>query len=116
MINPPLRHILTFVCLAETNSFRMRPSVCTSRSRQSAPTFRDLENHFGVPLVHRTTRHVSLTAEGKTFAARARRAIDELEMASQDLRDLGAVHRGRVVVACIPPMMATIVPHVGPAY
>jgi DNA-binding transcriptional LysR family regulator len=55
---------------------------------------------------------VSLTAEGKTFAARARRAIDELEMASQDLRDLAAVHRGRVVVACIPPMMATIVPHV----
>jgi DNA-binding transcriptional LysR family regulator len=33
-------------------------------------------------------------------------------MASQDLRDLAAVHRGRVVVACIPPMMASIVPKV----
>lgn len=33
-------------------------------------------------------------------------------MASQDFRDLAAVDRGRVVVARIPPMMATIVPNV----
>ena len=63
-------------------------------------------------LVHRTTRHVSLTAEGKAFAVRAKRALDELDMASQDLRELAAVHRGRVTVACIVPLMATIVPNV----
>src|SRR5262249_34640208 len=43
---------------------------------------------------------------------RAKRALDELDMASQDLRDLAAVHRGRLVVACIVPMMAAAVPHV----
>src|SRR5713226_8890080 len=99
MINPPLRHIQTLVCLAETGNFRR----AAERLRVSQPAvsahIRDLERHFGVPLVHRTTRHVSLTAEGKTFAARARRAFEELAMASQDLRDLAAVHRGRVVVA-----------------
>ena len=112
MISPSLRHILTFVCLAETQSFRR----AAERLRISQPAvsahIRDLETQFGVSLVHRTTRHVSLTAEGQAFAARAKRALDELDMASQDLRDLAAVHRGRVVVACIPPMMAVVVPNV----
>jgi DNA-binding transcriptional LysR family regulator len=112
MINPSLRHVLTFVCLAETQSFRR----AAERLRISQPAvsahIRDLETQFGVSLVHRTTRHVSLTAEGQAFAARAKRALDELDMASQDLRDLAAVHRGRVVVACIPPMMALVVPNV----
>src|SRR3954451_2131775 len=112
MINPPLRHVLTFVCLAETQSFRR----AAERLRLSQPAvsahIRDLERQFGVSLVHRTTRRVSLTAEGEAFAARAKRALDELDMASQDLRDLAAVHRGRVVVACIPPLMASLVPRV----
>ena len=112
MINPSLRHVMTFVCLAETQSFRR----AAERLRLSQPAvsahIRDLERQFGVPLVHRTTRHVSLTAEGEAFAARAKRALEELDMASQDLRDVAAVHRGRVVVACIPPMMATLASNV----
>jgi LysR family transcriptional regulator, carnitine catabolism transcriptional activator len=112
MFNLPLRQVATFVCLAETQSFRR----AAERLRLSQPAvsahIRELERQVGVPLVHRTTRHVSLTNEGKAFAARARRALDELEIASQDLRELAAVQRGRVVVACIVPMMATVVPTV----
>ena len=112
MINLPLRQVATFVCLAETQSFRR----AAERLRLSQPAvsahIRQLERQVGVALVHRTTRHVSLTNEGKAFAARARRALEELEIASQDLRELAAVHRGRVVVACIVPMMAMVVPTV----
>jgi LysR family carnitine catabolism transcriptional activator len=112
MINLPLRQVATFVCLAETQSFRR----AAERLRLSQPAvsahIRQLERQVGVALVHRTTRHVSLTNEGKAFAARARRALDELEIASQDLRELAAVQRGRVVVACIVPMMAMVVPTV----
>ncbi len=112
MINLPLRQVATFVCLAETQSFRR----AAERLRLSQPAvsahIRELERQVGVPLVHRTTRHVSLTTEGKAFAVRARRALDELAMASEDLRELAAVHRGRVVVACIVPMMANVVPNV----
>jgi LysR family transcriptional regulator, carnitine catabolism transcriptional activator len=112
MINLPLRQVATFVCLAETQSFRR----AAERLRLSQPAvsahIRELERQVGVALVHRTTRHVSLTAEGRAFAARARRALDELDLASQDLRDMAAVHRGRVVVACIVPMMATVIPNV----
>jgi DNA-binding transcriptional LysR family regulator len=112
MINLPLRHILTLVCLAETGSFRRAAEQLKLSQPAVSAHIRDLESHFGVSLVHRTTRRVTMTAEGTALAARARRAFQELEMASQDLRDLAAVHRGRVVVACIPPMMASILPNV----
>ena len=112
MTNLPLRQVATFVCLAETQSFRR----AAERLRLSQPAvsahIRELERQVGVALVHRTTRHVSLTTEGNAFAIRARRALDELAMASEDLRELAAVHRGRVTVACIVPMMASVVPKV----
>ncbi|HZO46877.1 MAG TPA: LysR family transcriptional regulator [Xanthobacteraceae bacterium] len=112
MINLPLRQVATFVCLAETQSFRR----AAERLRLSQPAvsahIRELERQVGVALVHRTTRHVSLTIEGKAFAVRARRALEELTLASEDLRELAAVHRGRVVVACIVPMMASVIPRV----
>jgi DNA-binding transcriptional LysR family regulator len=110
MNNLPLRQVSTFVCLAETQSFRR----AAERLRLSQPAvsahIRELERQVGVALVHRTTRHVSLTAEGKAFATRAKRALEELAMASEDLREIAAVHRGRVVVACIVPMMASLMP------
>ena len=110
MINPPLKHVLTLVCLAETGSFRR----AAERLRLSQPAvsahIREIERHFGVALVHRTTRQVSFTAEGQAFVARARRALQELDLATQDLHDLAAVHRGSVVVACIPPLMSHLIP------
>ena len=112
MVNLPVRHILTLVCLADTGSFRLAADRLKLSQPAVSTHIRDLERYYGVPLVQRTTRRVSLTAEGNALAARARRAFQELEMASQDVRDFAAVHRGRVVVACVPPMMASIVPNV----
>ena len=101
---------MTLVSLADTSSFRRTAQELKLSQPAVSAHIRDLEAYFGVPLVYRTTRRVSLTAEGMALAARARRAFEELEMASQDLRDLAAVHRGRVVLACIPPMMTSIIP------
>jgi LysR family carnitine catabolism transcriptional activator len=112
MINLPLRQVSTFVCLAETQSFRRAAERLHLSQPAVSAHIRELERQVGVALVHRTTRHVSLTPEGKMFAARAKRALDELSMASQDLREFASIHRGRVVVACIVPMMAAAVPRV----
>ena len=112
MINPPLRQVATFVCLAETQSFRRAAERLQLSQPAVSAHIRELERQVGVALVHRTTRHVSLTAEGRAFAVRARRALDELNLATQDLRELAAVQRGRIVVACIVPMMTTVIPTV----
>lgn len=107
----PVRRIMTLVSLADTTSFRRTAHELKLSQPAVSAHIRDLESYFGVPLVQRTTRRVSLTAEGMALAARARRAFEELDMASQDLRDVAAVHRGRVVLACIPPMMTSIIPN-----
>jgi LysR family carnitine catabolism transcriptional activator len=112
MTGIPVRQIQTLVCVADAGNFRLAAERLGLSQPAVSTHIRDLEQHFGVALVHRTTRRVSLTAEGLALAARARRAFQELELASQDVRDLAAVHRGRVVVACIPPTMAEIIPHV----
>lgn len=107
----PVRRIITLVSLADTVSFRRTALELKLSQPAVSAHIRDLESYFGVPLVQRTTRRVSLTAEGMALATRARRAFEELDMASQDLRDVAAVHRGRVVLACIPPMMTSIIPN-----
>ncbi|HVY16580.1 MAG TPA: LysR family transcriptional regulator [Rhodopila sp.] len=72
-----------FVRVAETGSFSaVARETGTSQSavtRQIA----QLESHFGVRLLHRTTRKLSLTEDGQGLLTRARHLIEEAE----DLED-----------------------------
>jgi len=45
----------------------------------------ELEAHLGVRLLHRTTRKLSLTAEGEVFHARSRQLLADLEEAEAEL-------------------------------
>jgi LysR family transcriptional regulator, regulator for bpeEF and oprC len=57
-----------------------------------------LEKHLGVRLLHRTTRRVSLTAEGTEFLRRSRRILDELRDAEEMLRDTRTRPQGKLRV------------------
>ncbi|MBB4210520.1 DNA-binding transcriptional LysR family regulator [Rhodothalassium salexigens DSM 2132] len=57
-----------------------------------------LEDHLGVKLVHRTTRQVRLTDEGRAYAERCRRLLDDLDEADAAVRSLRAAPRGRLRV------------------
>jgi LysR family transcriptional regulator for bpeEF and oprC len=46
-----------------------------------------LEKHLGVRLLNRTTRKVSLTAEGADYLRRCRRILDEIRDAEETLRE-----------------------------
>jgi len=54
----------------------------------------DLESRLGVRLLHRTTRHLSLTPEGEVFLARCRDLLSGLEEAEAELRSSGDTARG----------------------
>jgi LysR family transcriptional regulator, regulator for bpeEF and oprC len=75
-------HILAlraFLRISETGAFgRAADQLNLPRSTVSK-LIQDLENHLGVRLVQRTTRSVSVTAEGAAYYERAVRLLAELE-------------------------------------
>jgi DNA-binding transcriptional LysR family regulator len=73
----------TFIRVVETGSFSA--VARESNASQSAVTRQvaQLEEHFGVRLMHRTTRKLSLTDEGQDLVVRARHILEEAE----DLED-----------------------------
>ena len=72
-----------FIRVAETGSFSA--VARETGSSQSAVTrqIAQLEAHFAVRLLHRTTRKLSLTEDGQTLLSRARHLLEEAE----DLED-----------------------------
>ena len=102
MIYPSLSKIRTFAAVAALGSFRAASEQLHLSQPALSAHIRDLEDALGVPLFHRTTRSVRLTSDGEGFLVRARRVIGELKSGIMELRDRATLHRGRVVVACVP--------------
>lgn len=98
-----------FVRLAERGSF----SAVARELEQSQPTvsrrLSELEDHLGTRLVARTTRSLSLTAEGQDFLRKAREVLRALDDAEQSvgaraqalgghMRILAPVSLGRILL------------------
>jgi len=56
----------------------------------------NLEDQLGVKLLYRTTRKVSLTDEGNIYYQRARKALEDLDEAEQQIQELKACPTGRL--------------------
>ncbi len=57
-----------------------------------------LEDQLGIKLLNRTTRHVSLTEEGAIYFDKARKALDDLNEAEQQIQELKACPTGKLKV------------------
>ncbi|PRY85035.1 LysR family transcriptional regulator [Donghicola tyrosinivorans] len=57
----------TFVCAVEMRSFTAAADSLGLSSQQVGKQIRNLEQHLGVKLLHRTTRRQSLTDFGRSF-------------------------------------------------
>ncbi len=67
-----------------------RPTVSTA--------LQQLEAHLGARLLHRTTRHVSLTPDGEALLERVRRLVGDAEDIEQQFRPVGGRVSGRLRV------------------
>ena len=75
-----------FARVAERGSFgKAADELDISRAAASGHVAA-LEKHLGVRLLNRTTRRVSLTAEGADYLRRCRRILDEIQDAEETLR------------------------------
>jgi DNA-binding transcriptional LysR family regulator len=98
----------TFVRVVETGSFS-----AVARETGGSPTsltrlIGHLEDHFGVRLLHRTTRRLNLTDDGENLLVRARSLLEAREEMEAMLGRRKTAPTGRVRLG-LPPGMAILV-------
>lgn len=87
-----------FTRVAERGSFaRAADELDISRAAASGHVAA-LEKHLGIRLLNRTTRRVSLTAEGADYLRRTQRILEEIEDAEETLRGARSRPQGRLRV------------------
>jgi DNA-binding transcriptional LysR family regulator len=87
-----------FVQAAETRSFVAAGRILGISASGVGKSVTRLEESLGVRLFHRSTRSVTLTAEGEMFVERARRILAEFDAAQAELSEASAVPKGRLRV------------------
>ena len=73
---------------------------------------RRLEAELGSELFHRMKGNVSLTPAGETLLPFARRIVADVKAASEELRAVGGMARGRLAIGATPSLTATLLPAV----
>jgi len=88
-----------FVQAAETRSFSEAGRILGVSSSTVGKSVCRLEERLGVRLFHRSTRSITLTAEGALFLERCRRILCEIEAAELELSETQQAPRGRLRIS-----------------
>lgn len=107
-----LNGFVVFVQVAETRSFVAAGRLLGVSASAVGKSVARLEEKLGVRLFHRSTRSVTLTAEGTLFLERSRRILAEIEAAELELSQLTAAPRGRLRVS-LPLASSLMLPVLG---
>ncbi|CAO3435322.1 LysR family transcriptional regulator [Azospirillum argentinense] len=107
-----LNGFVVFVQVAETRSFVAAGRLLGVSASAVGKSVARLEEKLGVRLFHRSTRSVTLTAEGTLFLERSRRILAEIEAAELELSQASAVPRGRLRVS-LPLVSSLVLPVLG---
>jgi DNA-binding transcriptional LysR family regulator len=93
-----LRQLRYLVALAEEQSFTRAAGRVLVAQPALSQQIAKLEAEVGVPLVDRTTRRVRMTEAGERLVEHARRVLKQVDVAREELSDLGGVRGGRLTI------------------
>jgi DNA-binding transcriptional LysR family regulator len=102
-----LRH---FVALAEELHFGRAAQKLGMTQPPLSQSIKRLEQQLGVQLVERSSRSVSLTLSGATFAVEARRLLQQLEFVERLVKQTAAGEVATLTVGLIAPALYRILP------
>jgi DNA-binding transcriptional LysR family regulator len=106
-----LAELRTFALVVEAGSLAAAARLMQVSGNAVSRRIMRLERNLGVKVLRRSTRAVSVTAEGRALYARARRALDELDAAAEEATSASAKLQGSLRVAvpgavCTPGVLA----------
>jgi len=88
-----------FVATVDSGSFSQAARELNASKATISKQVAALEDHLRVRLLHRTTRKLNLTDEGRIFIDRARTILDDLEDAEGAVSPLGTEPHGRLRIS-----------------
>jgi DNA-binding transcriptional LysR family regulator len=100
----------TFARAAETRSFTAAGRILGLSPSAVGKAIARLESELGVRLFHRSTRAITLTAEGSLFLERCSRIFAEIELAKQELGHASDRPQGKLRVS-LPQLGMRLMPH-----
>ena len=103
-----LNWVQSFVHVAETRSFVAAARHLGVSASAVGKNVARLEAHLRIRLFHRSTRSVTLTAEGASFLERCRRILEELEAAETELLQSTEAPRGKLRIRL--PLTSMVTP------
>lgn len=107
-----LNGFTVFVQVAETRSFVAAGRLLGVSASAVGKSVARLEEKLGVRLFHRSTRSITLTAEGLLFLERSRRILAEIEAAELELSQASGSPRGKLRVS-LPLVSSLVLPVLG---
>jgi len=105
-----LHQLRYFLAVARFNSFTRAAEHERVAQPSLSQQIRKLEDELGVRLFDRLGRRTRLTPFGTRFQERARRALEEVEGARQDVAQLMGLRQGTVWVGVIPTVAPYLLP------
>lgn len=108
----------TFVSIVDLGSFTKAASTLHLPRATATKLIQDLESHVGVKLLQRTTRRLSVTAEGAAYYERASRLVSEVEemdaavgrartqLSGRIRVDVGSSLANMVIIPALPTFLA----------
>src|SRR5215831_19454041 len=87
MIDFSSRQLRAFLLVAQHHNFTRAAEALFITPSGLSLLIREFENQLGFRLFDRTTRHVSLTAEGAELIAAARRSLEDFDSAMLRIRE-----------------------------
>ncbi|AVD83403.1 LysR family transcriptional regulator [Pseudomonas sp. SWI6] len=106
-----VKQLRAFVTVAKYQSFAQAGEYLHVSQPALSLTIKALEDNLGGALLTRTTRSVSLTAEGEVLLPMARRLLADWDDTEEMLRQRFTLQLGRVSVAAIPAFAGNLLPH-----
>lgn len=104
--------VTVFVQVAESRSFVTAGRQLGLSASAVSKSVARLEEKLGVRLFHRSTRSMTLTAEGSLFLERSRRIIGEMEAAQLELSQVAGKPAGRLRIS-LPQVSPLLLPVLG---
>ena len=107
-----LRQLRAFATIARLRSFTRAADVLHTTQPALSAQIRELEASLGVRLFDRNTRSVAPTRAGADLLPVVDQVLGALDSVAARVEDVAARNTGRVVVAALPSLAATLVPAV----